>query len=227
VALGVVALAPSPASAELVLNLGTVTNGTGPSTGSNWVQLKFDDHSDNNTIAAGDVKLTITVSGTPSGIFTDSLGFNVTPTSLLNLTFTHESGPSVELQSGNPHIVQSATGTYPGSGNQLGDVGLYNIAMYYTTANNSGRLNATNGPSVYLLSASSALSDSSFDVKSHPAHSGGATYYAAAHLMGYTPGNSSGIVATNVNPVPEPSTIFGASLSVAGAVLYGVRRRKA
>lgn len=218
--LAVMASAPERALASLTFQLGALSNGTLPSTGANWVTLEFQDHADDSSITAGDVRLTITVANQPSGLFTNTVAFNVAPETLASsLSFTQQHGPATES------IKTSTTGLSPGNGGQLGDVGVFNVVMNWGTGKNGPPLYATNGPAEFLISSSSSsLSDSSFDALSTSSNSGG-SYYAVAHIQGYsvdgtTTTQSAGIVP-NSGAAPEPSTL---AIALSGLAVLGVAR---
>lgn len=203
--------------AAIEFDFNNVFSGSGTPGGSTpWVTALFQDDG-----SAG-VLLTISGSDLAGNEKLDSIYFNVNPAdnaSIPNLTLTEQSASSGLAAS------TISTGV---NGFQADGDGKYDIKLAFSTGQGAFK----NGDSItYLISGIAGLTANDFAYLSFPA-GGAGPFYAAAHILAISPGNSSvwaepgggPLLNPNGTMMPEPAVFGVVAAALAGVV--ALRRRK-
>lgn len=199
----------------IVYNFDSVFSGSvNPGGPAPWLTATFQ-----NDGSAG-VLLTISGADLAGSEKLDAVYFNVNPTlstSIPNLTFS--------LQSASAGLAQPQISTGEDAFKADGD-GKYDVKLAFGT----GQGTFNNGDSItYLISGITGLTADDFAYQSTPA-GGTGPFYAAAHILGISPNNSSDWVEPSAGPIPlismmpEPAA-FGVAAAALAAVVT-LRRKK-
>lgn len=181
-------------------------------------------------IGADQVRLTLSLVGTPSAQFMDTWLFNFdgTQTELDNLTFTRNA-----LSTGPVAADITISGILDGFGNNntsgfgANSSGLFDIQFGFDSNGSGGGVHRFNGGEVLIYDISgTGLSASLFNVTSASPFNSDGPYYSAAHIQGI-PGAQSGAMGANTSipGVPEPSSLLMGVIAIAG--LAGLSRSRA
>lgn len=214
--LGVICWA-SPARAALTINIGGAEfSGSGSATiASNAITLLFEDQSDDGSIAADTVRLTINFNG----------GTGVDAVAKINeIVFNGEQATVTYLSgsSGTPSpFIQSNPGP-PGQGYSSDGDKYYDFRIQFPT---SGDTFDVGDVSVYKI-VGTGITAGTFSQLADPSDKG--PWFAAAQINAVTNGNSGhygGLVGDGPGPeVPEPATLAIWSLALGFAGFVGKRR---
>ena len=199
----------------IVYNFNSVFSGTiNPGGPAPWLTATFQ-----NDGSAG-VLLTISGAGLAGSEKLDSAYFNINPVlsaSIPNLTFSLQSASSGLAQ---PQISKGEDGF------QADGDGKYDMKFAFST----GQGSFVNGDSItYLVSGITGLTADDFAYES-TSSGGHGPFYAAAHILGISPNNSSAWVEPSAGPIPlismmpEPAA-FGVAAAALAAVVT-LRRKK-
>jgi hypothetical protein len=200
-------LSPSPASASLVIQYASgagnsnVLSGTPPAGSGAFATATITD------LGGGTFQFNIQVSSTPTGLYVDEIGFN------LSAPFTN-----IVAVSG----VQPSSASFNAAGIPVNGTGNEKFTANYPYPNAGGdRLGSNPGAgltSVFNLTGLAGLTESTLLTGNVNG------LISAIHLAGY--GNSVGISGTEVRAVPEPSTLATAGLGCLTLAGYGLRSRR-
>jgi len=203
------ALSHGRASANLVLNYASnspILAGSPPETPGAYLTATFANSTDDASILAGHVRLTLAVPTAVPGLFVGAVGFNLNTSTAPTLTLAP--GTLAAVASFDPNGLKLV-----GTGDQL-----FNTLFDFPQAGSKVRL-GPGSPSVYDIAGLRFGGDLT---KLLAGNADG--YTSGAHIQGY--GNSVGIAGEPVPPLsaPEPSTLVMAGAAVLFGLGYARRR---
>lgn len=198
------------ARADLVFSLGTVFNGSTPTSTPPWLTATF------HTVATGDVTLTLAASLNVASEFIDDVAFNVDPTILpssLTLTQSPLVDPKVtSFQNTTQNAQNLIGGGSAGSG--------FDVILGWATAAGVGRFDGTDSVTIDITGGS--ITENSFNFT----NTGSANATVAAHVQGIPPippGSSGAVMVTN-GTIPEPGGLALIAVAMAGLGLAWRRK---
>jgi len=201
---------------QIDLALETTFSGVSPaSTNTPWMCAQF-------TTVGNDVLFTLTAPNLTDPEGAEKFYFNFDDT--LDVSSLSFGSPTTSGSFMNPSVNIRGANQNDSAFKADGD-GYYDIRLDFTTGGNTSDTFGNGDEITYLISyGPGAITEADFAFESIPG-GGTGTYYAAAHVQNTGgEGSSAWIGATEVTPIPEPSSIALASLGLAGLGALTKRR---
>lgn len=205
--------ATQPADASLVFSLGTVFNGTAPTSTPPWLTATF------TTVSPGTVTLELDASLEVASEFIDAVNFNLDPAIL-------PSALSITTDSCITCVVSSITNTTANGQNLTGGGAAgfgFDVNISFDNSPPANRFDGIDVAKFTITDVTDLITESSFNFT----NTGSASVPIAAHIQGIPVaggGTTSGAAGGTLLPsIPEPGTVALLGIGLAG---LGFARRK-